>query len=595
MEIKVVTPSMREQSIVNAPGIISVVTAAEIRQFGAKNLQDILQRQLNVYPFGSTTFRDNVTAIRGGNNTHVDNHTLIMINSRPIRESAVGGLNNAIYTAFPVNMIEKIEIIRGPGSVLYGSNAFTGVINIITRKAEDYTSPSITTSYGSFDTKMVNGSVGYRGEEFSILTSVQVSQSDGWPFDGKDITGTFGSPKLRNDTQSLFIQSSYKDFTLNVSANTFDHLSLDTRNKFPLKDGYTKRNFIDLEYETNVSDSLILKTNLTYNNLDEHEFNADDYLAEISLAESLTSKLNMIFGIVIDQLNSSISPTNSVDTTWYSSYFQADYDYSENISLIGGAQYNKPEGIDGDISPRLGTTIKLNQNWYSKLLYSKAFRSPYAVETSISTPSIVGNPQLEPEIITTLDAQILYQGDNFNSSFTYYNSEQEKTITRVFSNGRLTFNNKGSVKYEGYELEAKSHSSDKWQWQSALSYQKGKDDKGNNDIGLVPHLAIKLGASYQWNDSMSLAIHDSYYSATSPTNVTITNPEPGSYHWLTANVRFDLDKLLDLSTKHEVELSVYAENLLDEDVFFPTLSPIPLNTYRMRSGKAIYVTLGFVF
>ena len=79
----------------------------------------------------------NVPAVRGDLPTHTNNHTLLLINGRPVRESNSGGWNFPVYMAYPIDMIERIEFVRGPGSVLYGTNAYTGVINVITKEGRN--------------------------------------------------------------------------------------------------------------------------------------------------------------------------------------------------------------------------------------------------------------------------------------------------------------------------------------------------------------------------------------------------------------------------------------------------------------------------
>jgi len=132
VEIEVV--SKQKESIYEAAGVVSVVNNDEIHRYGANNLHDLLSRVTSIYALGSYMYFDNTVSMRGDLFTHINNHTLLLINGRPFRESMFGGLNDTIYQDFPIHAIERIEIIRGPGSVLYGTNAYSGVINIVTKK-----------------------------------------------------------------------------------------------------------------------------------------------------------------------------------------------------------------------------------------------------------------------------------------------------------------------------------------------------------------------------------------------------------------------------------------------------------------------------
>jgi outer membrane receptor for Fe3+-dicitrate len=143
MNVKVNVASKVTESVTEAPGVVSVVTAKEIEAFGATSLRDILERVTGI--FGFTGFGNrNVINLRGDQLYSSSKHILILINGRPTRERIASGEDMEVYAMFPINTIEQIEVIRGPGSVLYGTNAFTGVINIITKQRKEYLSAEIS-------------------------------------------------------------------------------------------------------------------------------------------------------------------------------------------------------------------------------------------------------------------------------------------------------------------------------------------------------------------------------------------------------------------------------------------------------------------
>src|SRR4029077_11855058 len=86
----------------------------------------------------SAYFTDRSMVAAHGDQTKSDGeHILILINGHPTREIMEGGVISDLLESFPVNVLERIEVIKGPGSVLYGSNAFSAVVNLITKKADD--------------------------------------------------------------------------------------------------------------------------------------------------------------------------------------------------------------------------------------------------------------------------------------------------------------------------------------------------------------------------------------------------------------------------------------------------------------------------
>ena len=149
LDISVGIASKKEERVLDAPGIITVVTKEEIKSYGGNSLVDVLNRLPSVQLTWSDVFRDNVPGVRGQIATQYDNRMLLLLNGRPMRESMTGGFHYDILRSFPLEAIERIEFIRGPGSVLYGSSAFMGVINIVTKKPKDTTEGSVMVLGGS--------------------------------------------------------------------------------------------------------------------------------------------------------------------------------------------------------------------------------------------------------------------------------------------------------------------------------------------------------------------------------------------------------------------------------------------------------------
>ncbi|UCD85427.1 MAG: TonB-dependent receptor, partial [Deltaproteobacteria bacterium] len=135
----VVSASKRLQRIEEAPATITVITAEDIRQSGLTSIPEILRQVAGLDVVTLTAF-DTQVAIRGlygpAANMNVFNKILVLINGRSVYEDPFGG---TIWEALPIQLedIERIEIIKGPGSVLYGANALTGVINIITKSPDE--------------------------------------------------------------------------------------------------------------------------------------------------------------------------------------------------------------------------------------------------------------------------------------------------------------------------------------------------------------------------------------------------------------------------------------------------------------------------
>ncbi|MGA2600530.1 MAG: TonB-dependent receptor plug domain-containing protein, partial [Bryobacteraceae bacterium] len=177
--VHVTTASRFADKLSGAPSIMSVVTSDELRRFGGLTLNEILQRVPGLT--GSTQyFSDRSLVAARGDQTKTDGgHILFLINGRPTREVMEGGIISDLLESFPVNILERIEIIKGPGSVLYGSNAFSAVVNLITKKAEN-NEATIQASGGGRGADDATGNFLYKHGGLSAVGAFQVHDMPDW-------------------------------------------------------------------------------------------------------------------------------------------------------------------------------------------------------------------------------------------------------------------------------------------------------------------------------------------------------------------------------------------------------------------------------
>ena len=159
LDFQVISGSMLRQSIEDAPAVIDIITEEQINDFDADNLYELLSFLPGVEMM-ETFFGRTVLQFRGIMNIHYNNKVLLMINEAPVYEPVNGSY---FLELIPINAIKQIEVIRGRGSTLYGTNAYSGVINITTKKGnDDNPSLSAKAGYGSFSTFNVNVSSGFK-------------------------------------------------------------------------------------------------------------------------------------------------------------------------------------------------------------------------------------------------------------------------------------------------------------------------------------------------------------------------------------------------------------------------------------------------
>jgi outer membrane receptor protein involved in Fe transport len=143
LEVEAVSKSDNQnQGIRNVPGIVTVITRDQIMRMGAKDLIDVL-RQVPGFQFGGDSSNSYYMAVRGL--WAFDGKVLVLLDGHEINELLYSSVN--LGNRFPLDWIQRIEIIRGPGSVMYGGSAAYGVVNIVTRDAETIDGVSTAASY----------------------------------------------------------------------------------------------------------------------------------------------------------------------------------------------------------------------------------------------------------------------------------------------------------------------------------------------------------------------------------------------------------------------------------------------------------------
>jgi outer membrane receptor for ferrienterochelin and colicins len=629
-EANVVTASKQEEKITEAPGIIQVVTADEIKRFGATQLTDVLNRLTSVYMTGSHLFRDNVPSIRGDLSTHNDTHNLVLIDGRPYRNSQ-SAKDYPVYQDFPIESIDHIEVVRGPSSVLYGTGAFDGVFNIITKEAKPgKTQAAASVGGGNFGTQKYTANVGASGQDFKIYTGFQYLYSSGWPFDAFD--APFPTPNNpthpaqyhttdwgQKDVGANF-KASYKNLKAEVFYAQNDETMLGNVPDWPDSLAKSYHLMSDLGYLQPLNDRWDVSLNFT-NNLDYDRFQnsvpgapitfseikALDYLTEVTARGRPRENLDIIIGGVDNHETGPDNPSTGIpsfpkysDDMW-SGYVQADYKPIPKLKLIGGAQINAPQGAQANTVPRAGAIYNFNNEWGTKVLYGEAFRSPDNVEKHIRVPNLTGNPNLKPEQNASTDLSLFHNTEKSQTNLTFFYIKQKDLIIRQTTVvPSQTFTNQGELISRGVELESKLFPWDQMMLTGSYSYQDNRNNNGLYNTTLMPTNMVKAGATYDWPQGITFGIFNSYYTQRydvvmlNPA-VPELNPQAGAFNWLTANLQFNLNKLFNMKYAQEYTLSIYGVNLLDEAVYDPEFDHLTINTLPARTRASVVGTLSVKF
>lgn len=163
------------QPISKAPAVATVITVSDIKEIGARDIDEVLETVPGLHVSRSTIGRNPIYTFRGIA-TDFNPQVLVLINGIPITNLFVGN-RSQVWGGMPVESISRVEVIRGPGSAIYGADAFAGVINIVTKSASDINGTEFGARYGSFNSKdgwLLHGGQ-YGGFEFAFMAEFQTT------------------------------------------------------------------------------------------------------------------------------------------------------------------------------------------------------------------------------------------------------------------------------------------------------------------------------------------------------------------------------------------------------------------------------------
>lgn len=340
---------------------------------------------------------------------------------------------------------------------------------------------------------------------------------------------TTGTYKTGFNGENMLLNAKFKGLTLNalISDSATDHGK--STFSLPSDDYKLQREFIDIGYVHEINEDWQASLNYGYHRYrDDFELgvfgliqdsDGADYLTELSLQGALTDNINLLVGATYNlQKNKATVGDVEVTSRHKNAYLQADYQMTDWLKLIGGLQYNNPDDVASDYSPRLAAIFKLNKEWDLKLLYGEAFRQATTVERVLNVPGVVvGDFGLSPETIKTFDAQILYSGSRGSFSATYFRSKHEELITRVGTAPQQIVN-AGEIEYQGIELEGKFDIGHGLNFIGNMSYQTNQHENGDDDVTYSPDLMIKAGLSYESTKGYQFSVFNSYFAASTLQN-----------------------------------------------------------------------------
>jgi outer membrane receptor for ferrienterochelin and colicins len=608
MSVEITTASKSREKQSDAPAIVEVLTRDELHRFGGTTLKDVLTRVPGLAAVsGYFTDRSMIGFPGDALQAPTSRHVLLLINGRPVREVQEGGIKTPMLEAFPIDAIERIEVVKGPGSVLYGSEAFAGVINIITIKP-DRNGLAVgglggSSAYGATATATI------KEDDFSMLIAGNDLKRADWrtPYTFQSGTDVFSvSHDIPNRAAATYIDARYKNLTVMAS------IDQNTSSYFipPFQvagDARWRQLFADAGYVLNVRDTWTMNVNVTFNqslfDVTDGTFpniarNSRELLGEWTSFYKPSEKSRVIVGGTVADtrgVERIIDPPIVVSEgtrSSYGGYAQADYQVAKTVNVIGGFQANKIGQSPVTVVPRAGLIWRPAGNVIVKALYGEAFRAPYINELHIDHPGLLGNPNLKAEHVSSIDVEVSYIDAHVELVAKYFDNRQRDNIVEVLTAAetRPHYENAGLANINGVELSGKRYVSASMYLTGSLLYQGSDDGSGIQNITHVANFGAKAGFSYR-TESGTISLFDVYQGDVVDRLHQTLNTQPGSYHLLALHGIVNMNKALGLTRKQEVALIFQGDNLLNEQLWVPALGSPATDTVPYNKGRAAYLKL----
>jgi iron complex outermembrane receptor protein len=275
----VVTASRTESPLREAPANVSIVTADEIRESGAQTVADALEREPGVFPQNYLGNPKTANIDIRGYGEAAPQNVLVLVNDRRVNSPDLSGTDLSLI---PVDAIERIEVYRGPATVLFGDNAAAGVVNIILKTGEGPPKVTAATTVGSYNYVKPEVAVSGSQGKFSYLAIGSDIDTDGYrhnnAYHAKDGLGNFSFAVSDNLTLKLSTGTHRDDYGLPGylfwSALRSGAVGPKDSNN-PNDNASTEDNFFDLVPELKLIDDVVLSLGGSYR--DRHTASYYDY------------------------------------------------------------------------------------------------------------------------------------------------------------------------------------------------------------------------------------------------------------------------------------------------------------------------------
>ena len=568
--ISIVTGS--QQELRRAPSVATVITAQDIAAMGAVDLGEVLEAVPGMHVSRTNQAYEPLYLIRGIQ-SDFNPQTLVLQNGVPMTTLFVGSRGH-LWAGLPVEHIARIEVIRGPGSALYGADAYAGVINIITKTAADTPGTEAGLRRGSFDSTDAWIQHGSKVGSVDVAAYLRAGHTDGFKSTvtadaqtnldtlfGTDASLAPGPVNTGHDALDANLDLGYGKWRWRSNYKLRDEVgtgagvaaALD-----PVGDGRSERfstdlSLSDLELAPNLRLGFVasyfyynsihnkplqlfppgafggafpdgmfgapntwerqirVSTFVTYSGFADHSLRVGVGHDDLDLYRTQEFK-----NFTIDASGLPVPTPGGevvefpVDQSFLAPhrrkvnyvYVQDEWRVARDWTLTAGVRHDDYSDVGDTTNPRLALVWDATHDLTAKLLYGRAFRAPaFTEQYSINNPVILGNPNLRPETISTVETAFAWQARKdtlVNLSLFLYEMEDIIRTTTEPSTGVQTFNNTGRQTGRGMELELVWDVERSLRISGNYAYQRSIDEETDQDAGYAPHHHLYLRTDWRF-------------------------------------------------------------------------------------------------
>jgi outer membrane receptor for ferrienterochelin and colicins len=486
-----------KQKVTEAPASVTIITAEEIQRYGYRTVADILRNVRGFYVSNDRNY--SYLGVRGyGLPGDYNSRITLLIDGHRLNDNIFDAA--LIGTEFPldVDLIDHVEVIRGPNSSLYIASAFLGVINVVTKRGRDLQKVSVAgdvASYGTYEGRVSYGNQFKNGLELLLSGSFYDSHGQDQLFFPQ-----FNTPATNDGIALNADGDEFHQFFANLS---WGHFTLQgvfgSREKgiptapfgsvFNVTGTHTidARGYLDLQYDRKLGGGWSLTDRLYYDQFNNDGTYIYDYSDsggpsrvmnrnfahgkwwgdEVAFSKQVFARQRLTFGAEFrdnfqqDQGNYDLQPfvqyfTSDRTSNIFSVYAQDEIHLRKNLVLNLGLRYDHYSTFGGTTNPRAALIYSPSDKSTFKLLYGQSFRAPNFFELYYAAPGNEPNPSLRPETVKTMELvweQYFANHLRMTMSGFYYPIRGLIGEQVDLATGNAFFTNAGSLDLRGIDFE----------------------------------------------------------------------------------------------------------------------------------------------